>query len=68
MRTFIHDYLQEPTQAIADAQQRAYCKFFNQDISEDKIYAELGSSEFRLYEAMIFCEDSEPQTFDFAVA
>ncbi len=68
MRTFIHDYLQEPAQAIADARQRAYYKFFDQDFSEDKIYAELGSPEFRLYEEMIFCEDSEPQTYDFAVA
>ncbi len=53
MRTFIYDYLQNPSQAIADARQRAYYKFAAEDFSEDKIYAELSSPEFRLYEEMV---------------
>ncbi len=68
MRTFLYDYLQNPSQAIADACQRADYKFMNSDISEDMIYAELASSEFRLYEEMVLCEDSEPKQRDFAVA
>lgn len=68
MRTFIYDYLQNPSQAIADARQRAYYKFFDREPSEERIYEELGSPEFRLYEEMIFSEDIEPQSHDFAVA
>ncbi len=53
MRTFLYDYLQNPAQAIADARQRADHKFSNADFSEDKIYAELGTPEFRLYEQIV---------------
>ncbi len=60
MRTFLYDYLQDPSQAIADARQRADYKFQDIEISEDKIYAELGSPEFRLYEQIIFADDSAP--------
>ncbi len=56
MRTFLYDYLQDPSQAIADACQRASRKFRNFNCPEDKIYAELSSPEFRLYEEII----SEP--------
>ncbi len=56
MRTFLYDYLQDPAQAIADAHQRAYYKFLDHDISEDQIYAELASPEFRLYEEIIFSQ------------
>ncbi len=68
MRTFIYDYLQNPSQAIADARQRAYYKFMADDYPEDRIYAELGSPEFRLYEEMIFCEEVDPLMADSAVA
>ncbi len=68
MRTFLYDYLQDPSQAIADARQKVYYKFFDQEISEDKIYEEIASPEFRLYEEMIFAEDNEPQARGFAVA
>ncbi len=53
MRTFIDDYLQNPSQAISDACQRARLKFDDLNFPEDKIYAELSSPEFRLYEEII---------------
>ncbi len=68
MRTFISDYLQDPSRAVADAHLNVYNKFWFDDFSEDRIYAELSSPEFRLYEEMILCEDEEPLARDFAVA
>ncbi len=68
MNTFIYDYLQNPSQAIAEARKRAYAKFLADDFSEDKIYAELSSPEFRLYEEIILSEDELPVSRDFAVA
>lgn len=70
MRTFLYDYLQDPAQAIADARQRADHKFSNSDFPEDKIYAELGTPEFRLYEQIVFADDSAPavKTGAFAIA
>ncbi len=58
MRTFIEDYLLNPTQAIANARQSAQ----TDNIDEDMIYAQIASGEFRLYEAMIFTpsEDELP--------
>ncbi len=57
MRTFIYDYLQNPSQAIAEARKRAYAKFWNDEFTEDKIYAELSSPEFRLYEEISLFEE-----------
>ncbi len=54
MRTFIQTYLQNPSQAIADARINAYDKFWVDQFDEDKIYAELSSPEFRLYEEIIY--------------
>ncbi len=68
MRTFIQNYLQDPSQTIAEARQGACRKFWADDFPEDKIYAELSSPEFRLYEEMIFCEDEEPFANGYAVA
>ncbi len=73
MRTFIDDYLQSPSQAIANALQKANSRFTNQNFTEDRIYAELGSPEFRLYQEIIFSGESGPgdsfsQNRDFAVA
>ncbi len=68
MRTFLYDYLQNPSQAISDTCQRARYKFLDEDFDDDKIYAELSSPEFRLYEEMIFCEETEPQIRGYAVA
>ncbi len=39
MQTFIYDYLQNPSQAIADARQRASYKLNAADFNEEKIYA-----------------------------
>ncbi len=68
MSNFIYDYLQNPSQAIAETRQRAYYKFMSDVVSDEHIYEELTSPEFLLYEEMIFCEEHEPQTRDFAVA
>ncbi len=68
MRTFLYDYLQDPSQAIADARLRADYRFSDDEFPEEKIYAELSTPEFRLYEEMILAEDYIPQTRGFAVA
>ncbi len=68
MRTFIYDYLKDPSQAIADARQKTFNKFWNDGFPEDMIYAEIASPEFRLYEEVILCEEPESQLRDFAVA
>ncbi len=68
MRTFLYDYLQDPAQAIADACQRAGYKLCSEDFHDDKIYAELSSPEFRLYEEIVLCEENNPQIHDYAVA
>lgn len=59
MRTFIEDYLLDPTQAIADARNSVQDASLRDNIDEDLIYAELASPEFRLYEAIIFSQTSE---------
>ena len=51
MKTFIEDYLQNPSQAIADACRMADSSYDN--IDEELIYAQLASGEFRLYESMV---------------
>ncbi len=56
MRTFITDYLQNPSNAISEARSKVYNRFLADDSHEDKIYAELSSPEFRLYEEMVCCE------------
>lgn len=59
MRTFIEDYLLDPTQAIADARNSAQTASWYDNIDEDMIYAEIASSEFRLYEAIVFSQPSD---------
>ena len=61
MRTFIEDYLLDPTQAIADARQNAQTDIWSDNIDDDMIYAQLASGEFRLYEAMVLSPSSELQ-------
>lgn len=51
MRTFIEDYLQDPSQAIENARQSASGSWYD-DIDEDMIYAQIASAEFRLYETV----------------
>lgn len=53
MRTFIEDYLQDPAQAIAKAQQTISDSWYD-NIDEDMIYAQINSPEFCLYETIVF--------------
>lgn len=53
MRSFIEDYLQDPTQAIANARESLAAPSWYDSIDEDMIYAQIASPEFRLYEEMI---------------
>ena len=59
MRTFIEDYLQDPSMAIAAARQTADSEFRFENVDENTIYHQLASGEFRLYEEMIFASTSE---------
>ena len=58
MKSFIEDYLQDPSKAIAEARMSTELSWYD-NIDEDMIYAELASPEFRLYEAIIFSQTSE---------
>lgn len=53
MKTFIEDYLQNPSKAIEKAQQTVSDSWYD-TVDEDMIYEQIASGEFRLYEAMIF--------------
>ena len=57
MKSFIEDYLQDPSKAIAEARMSTELSWYD-NIDEDMIYAELSSPEFRLYEAIIFSQPS----------
>ena len=52
MKTFIEDYLQNPSQAIENACQ-TISGSWNDNVDEDMIYAQIASPEFRLYEAIV---------------
>lgn len=69
MNNFIEDYLNNPAQAISSARERADRRFSIDCFDEEKIYREIASPEFHLYEAMIMCPENEitPHTSDFAV-
>lgn len=53
MNSFFEAYLNNPSEAIAEARKSAAAKSWCDDIDEDMIYAQLGSPEFRLYEQLI---------------
>ena len=59
MSNFIEDYLQNPAQAISSARERADRKFRFDSIDEEKIYKEISSPEFHLYEAMVMSDANE---------
>lgn len=59
MSNFIEDYLVDPSQAVSAARQSAYTRFWYDEFDEEKIYEEIASPEFRLYEEMIMCPESE---------
>lgn len=61
MKSFIENYLLDPSQAIADARQMSQTDSWSENIDEDQIYSQIASGEFRLYEEMIFSQ-SEGQS------
>lgn len=52
MKTFIDDYLQNPSDAIRSARNASEGKWYD-TIDDEIIYEQLASPEFRLYEAII---------------
>ena len=69
MRTFIETYLADPSKAVDEARQRLDTEAWIDDFDEDRIYEEIASPEFHLYEEMIMCdiEDIAPRASGFAV-
>ena len=47
---FIEDYLQNPSQAVANARMSANDRFSVINCPDDDIYSQLSSPEYRLYE------------------
>lgn len=69
MRTFIDTYLADPLKAVDEARQRLDTEAWIDDFDEDRIYEEIASPEFHLYEEVIMCgmEGVSPHARDFAV-
>lgn len=63
MRNFIEDYLQNPSLAVAAAQNTPMG--WTEDIDEDMIYSQLASPEFRLYEEIILNASSGDAVQDY---
>ena len=63
MRNFIEDYLQNPSLAVAAAQNTPMG--WTEGIDEDIIYSQLASPEFRLYEEIILNASSEDAVQDY---
>ena len=59
MKSFIKDYLADPSQAIADARRSAETDTWYDNIDEELIYSQIASPEFRLYEAMVLSQGKE---------
>ena len=55
MSNFIEDYLRNPSQAISAASDALKWMDRFDLIDDDKIYQEISTPEFRLYEEIIFC-------------
>ena len=55
MKTFIEDYLLDPSQAIANARR---IDSWADSIDDDMIYEQLASGEFKLYEEIVCCDTS----------
>ena len=66
MKTFIEDYLLNPSLAVANARMEAAP--WRESGDEERIYAQISSPEFRLYEAMILSAsvDDSPSARTFA--
>jgi hypothetical protein len=69
MSNFIEDYLQNPSQAISSARVRADSRFNFDSFDEQRIYKDMASSEFHLYETMVMSDTNEntPRTGAYAV-
>ena len=52
MSNFIEDYLRDPSQAVRTLAQRASAQDVMQETSDEQIYSQLSSGEFRLYETI----------------
>lgn len=57
MKSFIEDYLHNPSAAIAKAADSMTGKWYD-NIDDDLIYAQISSPEFRLYEEIIFSTEN----------
>lgn len=68
MKTFIEDYLMDPTSAIAKAKEAIKGNRYD-SVDDEIIYAQLSSPEFRLYQEMVFCpsEEDSPRQSNFSV-
>ena len=67
MKTFIEDYLANPSAAIAKAADSMSGKWYD-NIDDDLIYSQIASPEFRLYENIIFTpSETEFQRFASAI-
>ena len=53
MCTFIEDYLENPSEAIASAVINAGTILWADSIDEDQIYQQIGTGSFRLYEELL---------------
>lgn len=53
MNSFIADYLQDPSLAVAAAQASCRQTMWLDNIDEEEIYRQLASGEFRLYEEIV---------------
>ncbi len=53
MKTFIEDYLYNPSEAIARAAE-SFKAQVHDNIDDDAVYLQLSTPEFRLYEEIIF--------------
>ena len=53
MRTFIEDYLQNPSLAIANAQKSSSSSTWADNIDDETIYSQIASPEFALYQAIV---------------
>ena len=69
MNSFIADYLQDPSLAVAVAQTSCRHTMWLDNIDEDEIYRQLASGEFRLYEEIVLSPEicDTPCTDSFAV-
>ena len=59
MKSFIEDFLQEPSKAITTARQITGSESWYDNVDEDIIYAQISSPEFRLYEAIVLAPEQE---------